>query len=143
MYSRLFAPLSVVLLCSCVMQHEANVPVTTSPVSLSRAQVSVIKRDLIKTTKDAASEWFGKMSATTDGKYIYVCGIFNTHTSTGGDAGSGLYFGKLAKGDGVSYLFSPDIYLYSEIMSGSNGRTQDGIMRICSLHGISIQFPSQ
>ncbi|GLS23876.1 hypothetical protein GCM10007874_68970 [Labrys miyagiensis] len=137
MYSRLFALLSVVLLCSCVMEHEQEVPLITRPVSLSRTQVAVIKGELIKTTKNAVSEWFGKMSAATDGTHIYVCGMFKADTSTGDDAGGGFYFGTLTEGNGGAYLFSPVVYSYS----AGYGRTQEGIMRICSLHGTQIEFP--
>ncbi|WP_454812861.1 hypothetical protein [Labrys neptuniae] len=135
MYSRLCATLSAVLLCSCVATHDTSTLPNRNLVSLSNAEIEIVKRDLVKSLKGAASATYGRMHASSDGKWVYVCGLVNGTNRLGTPSGMEPYFGILEGPPGNPTVFSP-------IILGTDGNKQAEIDTMCAKFGTYVeQFP--
>jgi hypothetical protein len=133
MYSRLLVTIGAVLLSACSTTQNVSAPSNVKPVTLSNAELAIIKRDLPKSIKGAVSATYGPMQASSDGKWIYVCGLVNGVDRLGGTSGMEPYFGILEGPPGEPHVFSP-------IIVGHGGNKESEINNMCEKVGTSVEY---
>jgi hypothetical protein len=104
-------------------------------VSLSNLEVEIVKKDLFKSIKGAVFATYGRMHASSDGQWVYVCGLVNGTNRLGTLSGMEPYFGILEGPPGKPTVFSP-------IILGTDGNKQAEIDTMCTKFGTYVeQFP--